>query len=197
MCFCLVFSCFLFFFFKQKTAYEMRISDWSSDVCSSDLPPQPCALCPVANHDLAAVVAERSDGEESRCRNIDLRDDVTILCIEQICVLASIRRQQSATIGTEDDDPDIVFDAGRRQTYLPFPASTLQVPQPHFAISTACQTFTVRRECVGTTLVALELPRYRGGLLQIEQLDTAIEQRCSEMAATGIDRKSTRLNSSH
>src|SRR3546814_7360133 len=31
--------CFIyfFFFFKQKTAYEMRISDWSSDVCSSDL----------------------------------------------------------------------------------------------------------------------------------------------------------------
>src|SRR3546814_2897712 len=27
----------LFFFFKQKTAYELRISDWSSDVCSSDL----------------------------------------------------------------------------------------------------------------------------------------------------------------
>src|SRR3546814_9389106 len=38
------YSCFvafcalIFFFFKQKTAYEMRISDWSSDVCSSDLP---------------------------------------------------------------------------------------------------------------------------------------------------------------
>src|SRR3546814_4485027 len=32
----LVFRC-VFFFFKQKTAYEMRISDWSSDVCSSDL----------------------------------------------------------------------------------------------------------------------------------------------------------------
>src|SRR3546814_9484669 len=30
-------SFFVFFFFKQKTAYEMRISDWSSDVCSSDL----------------------------------------------------------------------------------------------------------------------------------------------------------------
>src|SRR3546814_9054311 len=29
--------CVLFFFFKQKTAYDMRISDWSSDVCSSDL----------------------------------------------------------------------------------------------------------------------------------------------------------------
>src|SRR3546814_9032292 len=33
MCCCF----FVFFFFKQNTAYEMRISDWSSDVCSSDL----------------------------------------------------------------------------------------------------------------------------------------------------------------
>src|SRR3546814_2046745 len=33
----LVVCVFVFFFFKQKTAYEMRISDWSSDVCSSDL----------------------------------------------------------------------------------------------------------------------------------------------------------------
>src|SRR3546814_4757024 len=32
------------FFSKQKTAYEMRISDWSSDVCSSDLPAQEVAL---------------------------------------------------------------------------------------------------------------------------------------------------------
>src|SRR3546814_12082293 len=32
-----------FFFFKQKTAYEMRISDWSSDVCSSDLMRTPIA----------------------------------------------------------------------------------------------------------------------------------------------------------
>src|SRR3546814_19886391 len=32
-----------FFFFKQKTAYEMRISDWSSDVCSSDLLVSVCA----------------------------------------------------------------------------------------------------------------------------------------------------------
>src|SRR3546814_7807774 len=40
-----------FFFFKQKTAYEMRISDWSSDVCSSNVPfavgrrDPSCALC--------------------------------------------------------------------------------------------------------------------------------------------------------
>src|SRR3546814_6117791 len=35
----------MFFFFKQKTAYEMRISDWSSDVCSSDLFEIRQALC--------------------------------------------------------------------------------------------------------------------------------------------------------
>src|SRR3546814_5533197 len=44
---CFLSYCYLFFFFfKQKTAYEMRISDWSSDVCSSDL------LC-VAGHILS------------------------------------------------------------------------------------------------------------------------------------------------
>src|SRR3546814_1463213 len=35
------------FFFKQNTAYEMRISDWSSDVCSSDLQPRKAKLDPV------------------------------------------------------------------------------------------------------------------------------------------------------
>src|SRR3546814_2746599 len=39
-----------FFFFKQKTAYEMRISDWSSDVCSSDLLPR---------HSTVAIVKRR------------------------------------------------------------------------------------------------------------------------------------------
>src|SRR3546814_9402587 len=37
ICDCFYFVCIFFFFFKQKTAYEVRISDWSSDVCSSDL----------------------------------------------------------------------------------------------------------------------------------------------------------------
>src|SRR3546814_10464444 len=35
------------FFFKQKTAYEMRISDWSSDVCSSDLQPDEGKILPI------------------------------------------------------------------------------------------------------------------------------------------------------
>src|SRR3546814_2937020 len=41
MSICIYISVLLFFFFKQKTAYEMRISDWSSDVCSSDLSGRP------------------------------------------------------------------------------------------------------------------------------------------------------------
>src|SRR3546814_4288930 len=53
--------CAVFFFFKQKTAYEMRISDWSSDVCSSDL--ELAVACPGERldgvvHGSGAVVRE-------------------------------------------------------------------------------------------------------------------------------------------
>src|SRR3546814_15219444 len=50
-------SC-LFFFFKQKTAYEMRISDWSSDVCSSDLRPKGVFLIPTLQNPTAAVLPD-------------------------------------------------------------------------------------------------------------------------------------------
>src|SRR3546814_2011571 len=57
---------FGFFFFKQKTAYEMRISDWSSDVCSSDLcttRTTSCLPCP-----------GRREGDESKheVRRVDV-----------------------------------------------------------------------------------------------------------------------------
>src|SRR3546814_16626291 len=47
-----------FFFFKQKTAYEMRISDWSSDVCSSDLPRRDTVFGRV-EHQVVALDARR------------------------------------------------------------------------------------------------------------------------------------------
>src|SRR3546814_5196706 len=50
---------FCFFFFKQKTAYEMRISDWSSDVCSSDLIRDAMA---VTAQDLGAAGRDNSFG---------------------------------------------------------------------------------------------------------------------------------------
>src|SRR3546814_1872783 len=48
----------LFFFFKQKTAYEMRISDWSSDVCSSDLIARPIPHADAAR-ETALLVEDR------------------------------------------------------------------------------------------------------------------------------------------
>src|SRR3546814_9957624 len=48
---------FVFFFFKQKTAYEMRISDWSSDVCSSDLKTNIFNFINVARTDSAVLWA--------------------------------------------------------------------------------------------------------------------------------------------
>src|SRR3546814_3917813 len=50
---------FFFFFFKQKTAYEMRISDWSSDVCSSDLLSL-LGILTVHNFDTAHMTASMS-----------------------------------------------------------------------------------------------------------------------------------------
>src|SRR3546814_3604242 len=59
-----------FFFFKQKTAYEMRISDWSSDVCSSDLADGFAAQR--GNVALACLECLRSLGIEARVRVADL-----------------------------------------------------------------------------------------------------------------------------
>src|SRR3546814_4440541 len=67
------------FFCKQKTAYEMRMSDWSSDVCSSDL----AYIAPYSmerHHDLIASVAE-CDGVSHRCLGTSLEGQ-PIDCIE-------------------------------------------------------------------------------------------------------------------
>src|SRR3546814_19897842 len=74
ICFCFVsgslgFILLFVFFFKQKTAYEMRISDWSSDVCSSDL-----SLAPM-NTDTRSGWSSSARGNCSRvrCRTRRLR----------------------------------------------------------------------------------------------------------------------------
>src|SRR3546814_6052826 len=55
VCYTLVVFSYSVFFFKQKTAYEMRISDWSSDVCSSDL------VVPRQDHLAVADAEEATD----------------------------------------------------------------------------------------------------------------------------------------
>src|SRR3546814_1577337 len=67
------------FFFKQKTAYEMRISDWSSDVCSSDLDKSPPCLrarpCLTAERrgNLGKVAAETRSGKRGGMARIVMK----------------------------------------------------------------------------------------------------------------------------
>src|SRR3546814_14009821 len=64
---CLV-SCIVgCFFFKQKTAYEMRISDWSSDVCSSDLPTLHPALRLRRREDETTASYPKADSRPTQC----------------------------------------------------------------------------------------------------------------------------------
>src|SRR3546814_4755149 len=55
----------VFFFFKQKTAYEMRISDWSSDVCSSDL-----KIAVLQFHRARILIGHAEIGELRRCDDL-------------------------------------------------------------------------------------------------------------------------------
>src|SRR3546814_8682523 len=78
---CGVCVAFYFFFFKQKTAYEMRISDWSSDVCSSDLGDRLTEfdeeLAPVIEHPNRTPVrlVARQPISKIECREIEPRRD--------------------------------------------------------------------------------------------------------------------------
>src|SRR3546814_16759825 len=67
----------VFFFFKQKTAYEMRISDWSSDVCSSDL---------------TAASMRRRSGSETRAGSRRARDTVIGLTSARAATSAMVVR---------------------------------------------------------------------------------------------------------
>src|SRR3546814_6916990 len=98
----MLFHVFIFFCFKQKTAYEMRISDWSSDVCSSDLAvaAEREAMRPEGAHrDHAAVVralerrtrrageAEESLGDRGEgCPQPVVRQEIgRASCRERVC----------------------------------------------------------------------------------------------------------------
>src|SRR3546814_4178200 len=61
------------FFFKQKTAYEMRISDWSSDVCSSDLPTLADKKLSIEARRPFQIVGDCRDGSDLRAAVEDIR----------------------------------------------------------------------------------------------------------------------------
>src|SRR3546814_14866084 len=74
-----------FFFFKKKTAYEMRISDWSSDVCSSDLRcPTASARPPRRAGEGWRNLGKRNAPGRSWPRSYFQRDEKSILNVEMI-----------------------------------------------------------------------------------------------------------------
>src|SRR3546814_7454489 len=80
------------FFFKQKTGYEMRISDWSSDVCSSDLgrprqgpdlfPAQPDAGATGAGRHAAGGILQRSEEHTSELQSL-MRISYAVFCLKK------------------------------------------------------------------------------------------------------------------
>src|SRR3546814_4853653 len=77
---------FFFFLFKQKTAYEMRISDWSSDVCSSDLRMNACAaelVGAVVGPD-RFIALEQVLAVDIDCGHLAFEDDRLALVVGQI-----------------------------------------------------------------------------------------------------------------
>src|SRR3546814_1031860 len=93
---------FLVFFFKQKTAYEMRISDWSSDVCSSDL--QDRVLSSIDEQIFVMAVmpvpfAGDANANAVRKRSADraFQRQLIVLAIGHIAIARQVRRSEEHT----------------------------------------------------------------------------------------------------
>src|SRR3546814_9322543 len=100
-------TCFLcaylfFFFFKQKTAYEMRISDWSSDVCSSDL--WAFGMITRSGWENPLLAARRGDGQAAPASGEDRGQFVAICCSRAAScssISAILDRSEERRVGKE------------------------------------------------------------------------------------------------
>src|SRR3546814_6271168 len=91
----------MFFFFKQKTAYEMRISDWSSDVCSSDLRRQ-YAVTPEGRHQRQTGLVVARLAHAMRKRLMDggpVAAPQPVVVVEVRIALGACRARTMAQIG--------------------------------------------------------------------------------------------------
>src|SRR3546814_1875103 len=95
---CCVSVFYVVFFFKQKTAYEMRISDWSSDVCSSDLLPA------------RGGAAARMVGEQ-------LRGDIERLALEWEDQALGLTVSVGVATRLRDEDPRNTIDRADKALY--------------------------------------------------------------------------------
>src|SRR3546814_12387553 len=95
----MLYVCILFCLFKQKTAYEMRISDWSSDVCSSDL------LAIEIRHLRAAVVTADTRSFSRAAKLLNVKQSALsrrVQALEQMLGVQLFERTKRGTFATEN-----------------------------------------------------------------------------------------------
>src|SRR3546814_15987129 len=107
----------LFFFFKQKTAYEMRISDWSSDVCSSDLSTDVASLGLETAQGLVLTTAfdvDQNDATKEFSARFKERDGSNPTMV-QAGVYSAVLHYLKAVEATGPTDADPVMRSGERR----------------------------------------------------------------------------------
>src|SRR3546814_27144 len=171
-----------FFFFKQKTAYEMRISDWSSDVCSSDLSGTTTVRYGNMRDNLLALKVVSATGELIR---------------------TGTRARKSAA----GYDLTHLF-AGSEGTLGLIVEATLRLHGQPEQIVSASWDFANVKGAVDTVIQTIQSGV---AIARMELLDTSAMMACNRQSHLGLpecptlflefhgsgDRKSTRLNSSH
>src|SRR3546814_5416746 len=93
--------CWYFFFFKQKTAYEMRISDWSSDVCSSDLI---ASVAEVTKKHGLTLVVDNTFLSPYFQNPLDLGADIVVHSVTKyigMLIASLVRRSEERRVGKE------------------------------------------------------------------------------------------------
>src|SRR3546814_4116680 len=174
------------FFFKQKTAYEMRISDWSSDVCSSDLQGQ----CPVAHR---CALAHRRDPHWPGGSSVSRQRPHGFTLIEVLVAFAVLAIGITVVAA--------MLNGGRRQ--VRYAAEASYAAQLAQSVLDAQGINGRLREGVddgesddGRVRWRLETREIADPLADPDTLD-ALQADAAQPAEGNGDRKSTRLNSSH
>src|SRR3546814_2899110 len=161
-------------FFKQKTAYEMRISDWSSDVCSSDLVTGP----------LDRAWFERIDGYGPP-RPVDVDGTLALVAAEADVRTADAQVRVARSLRV----PDLTVSASARRLAATNDTAAvvgISIPIPFFNNGRA---FVAQSRSEQTQAIALRNLAVIDTRQQIASAQTEV--------ANAADRKSTRLNSSH
>src|SRR3546814_6545161 len=94
-----------FFFFKQKTAYEMRISDWSSDVCSSDLAVLVAPTPTTAAGDGRLVLVETENRQHRAAALVEI--GLTLAVVEAVAHLVIARRLRLGLARSEEHTSEL------------------------------------------------------------------------------------------